>query len=110
MPFEWMDSTHRWLGMGELPRAPIVGYLARSVSGLYAFHGAFLLFVSLDVRRYLPLIRFVGLVGIFMGAILVGLDLASGMPVWWTTVEGPFVIVLSGIVLVLANRVQAPCK
>ena len=27
MPFAWMKEIHRWLGMGELPEGPIVGYL-----------------------------------------------------------------------------------
>ena len=24
LPVEWMASTHRWLGLGEFPRAPVV--------------------------------------------------------------------------------------
>ena len=27
MPFAWMKSIHRLLGMGELPEGPIIGYL-----------------------------------------------------------------------------------
>jgi hypothetical protein len=37
LPPDWMAATHRWLGMGELPEAPVVDYLARSVSALYGF-------------------------------------------------------------------------
>ena len=40
LPVEWMASTHRWLGLGEFPRAPVVDYLARSIAALYGFHGA----------------------------------------------------------------------
>ena len=29
MPSSWMASTHRWLGLGEMPTAPVVEYLAR---------------------------------------------------------------------------------
>lgn len=29
LPVEWMASSHRWLGLGEFPRAPVVDYLAR---------------------------------------------------------------------------------
>ena len=58
MPTEWMDATHRWLGLGELPRAPIVEYLTRSLSLLYAVFGALWLYMSTDVRRYAPLIAF----------------------------------------------------
>ena len=57
MPFAWMDATHQWLGLGKLPDAPIVGYLTRSLSALYAVHGVLVLYLSLDVRRFLPVIR-----------------------------------------------------
>ena len=32
MPPTWMNGIHEWLGMGQLPEARIVGYLARSLS------------------------------------------------------------------------------
>ena len=40
-PYSWMDSIHRWMGMGELPNAPVVGYLARSASAFYALLGGY---------------------------------------------------------------------
>jgi pseudouridine-5'-phosphate glycosidase len=36
MPFVWMKDIHRQLGMGELPEGPIIGYLTRSLSAMYA--------------------------------------------------------------------------
>ncbi|MGO8746577.1 MAG: hypothetical protein ACLQNE_11360 [Thermoguttaceae bacterium] len=45
MPFEWMKEIHRCLGLGELPDGPIMGYLTRSLSVMYAMHGAVELFV-----------------------------------------------------------------
>src|SRR6476469_2556630 len=36
MPTEWMASAHAWLGMGTMPRGPLVEYLTRSLSLLYA--------------------------------------------------------------------------
>lgn len=54
LPFEWMDAIHRGLGLGDLPKAPIVGYLTRSLSLLYALFGCLCLAVSFDVDRYLP--------------------------------------------------------
>jgi hypothetical protein len=103
MPNDWMNLIHQRLGMGELPHIPIVGYLTRSVSALYALHGALLIFVSLDVRRYLPVVRFLGVAGVVMGVLLFGLDRAVGMPVPWTNGEGPFVVAIS---VVLAGRVK----
>ena len=61
MPYEWMNVIHRQTGLGELPHVPIVGYLTRSISALYAFHGALLVFLASDVRRYLPIVRFLAL-------------------------------------------------
>ena len=48
------EPIHRQVGLGELPQVPIVGYLTRSISALYALHGALLVFMAGDVRRYLP--------------------------------------------------------
>jgi hypothetical protein len=106
MPFEWMKDIHRLLGMGELPEQPIVGYLTRSLSAMYAMHGALILFVSLDVRRYLPVVKCLAVLCILFGAGMLVLDAAVGMPVWWTAVEGPFVVLLGGVVWWLARQVQ----
>jgi len=107
MPHDWMNLIHQRLGMGELPHLPIVGYLTRSISALYALHGALLIFLSVDVRRYLPLVRFLGAASVVMGVLLLGLDLAVGMPVFWTVAEGPPVVALGLVILVLARRVKA---
>jgi Na+-translocating ferredoxin:NAD+ oxidoreductase RnfD subunit len=105
MPQTWMAAIHQALGMGDLPDLPIVGYLTRSLSALYAVHGAMLLFVSFDVRRYLPLVRFsAGLVIVF-GAMLLAIDAAAGLPWWWTFVEGPFLVVLGTVLLGLSGRI-----
>jgi hypothetical protein len=47
MPTTSMAATHRWLGLGEMPTAPVVEYLARSVSAFYALFGALCLVVAL---------------------------------------------------------------
>lgn len=103
MPFEWMARTHSALGMGALPNEPIVHYLTRSVSALYVLHGALLAFVAQDVRRYLPLVRFLGFMNLVLGAALLAIDLASGMPAFWTLVEGPLVAALGVLTLWLAG-------
>ena len=106
MPYDWMNLIHQRLGMGELPHIPIVGYLTRSVSALYALHGALLIFVPLDGHRYLPIVRFLGWAGVVMGVLLFGLDRAVGMPVPWANREGPFVVAISVVILALAWRVN----
>ena len=106
MPFEWMNAIHRQTGLGELPNAPIVGYLTRSESALYALHGALLIFLARDVRRFLPVVGFLAVAGLAFGAVMLGVDSAVGMPLPWTVGEGPFVIALSGVILWLARRVK----
>jgi hypothetical protein len=108
MPFSWMQDIHRRLGMGELPERPIMGYLTRSLSGMYAMHGALVFFVSLDVRRYLPLVKFFAVVCLVFGTGMLVLDIAIGMPPSWTAGEGPFVIVLGSVVFWLTGRIQHP--
>ena len=46
LPVRWMAVTHEWLGLGEFPASPLVDYLTRSASLLYAWHGGLLLVLS----------------------------------------------------------------
>jgi hypothetical protein len=101
LPWEWMAQAHARLGLGELPPAPVVGYLARSASALYALHGALILFVSFDTGRYARLITFLAAAAVVHGAVLVGIDAATRMPAWWTASEGPAVAAMGIVVLVL---------
>jgi hypothetical protein len=84
-----MAAVHRRLGLGEMPTDPVVEYLARSLSAFYALFGAILLVAASDIERYRPLIRFLGVAVVLMSAVFLGIDLAAGMPWWWTAFEGP---------------------
>jgi hypothetical protein len=106
MPFQWMVVIHRALGMGELPDMPVVGYLTRSLSAFYAMHGALILYVSFDVRRHLPVIRFLAVLAVAFGAGMLVLDAAVGVPLLWTLGEGPFVVALGAVLLWLAGQVD----
>ena len=108
MPYDWMNVIHRQQGLGELPHVLIVGYLTRSISAFYAFHGALLVFVANDLRRYLPVVRFLALAGVVFGAIMMGIDWDVGMPLPWTIGEGLWVILLSGVLLWLTGRQRSP--
>jgi hypothetical protein len=99
LPLEGMARTHAWLGLGELPREPIVGYLTRSASALYALHGAMILFISFDVSRYARLITFLAVAALVHGAIMFVIDLVVGMPVFWTLLEGPAFAATGAVVL-----------
>lgn len=105
MPPELMAATHRWLGLGELPRAPVVEYLARSISALYGFHGVFLLIVSTDTRKYRTLVWYVAAMNVIFGAMILAIDLHAGMPMFWTLAEGPPIIAF-GLVIGMLNSMQ----
>jgi hypothetical protein len=103
MPTSWMTTTHRWLGLGEMPTGPMVEYLARSVSAFYALFGAFCLMVAADLDRYRPLVQFLGVAFALMSFVLLGVDLAAGLPWWWTASEGPGGVVFGALMAVLAR-------
>jgi hypothetical protein len=103
MPLSWMAATHRWLGLGEMPTAPVVEYLARSLSAFYALLGFLLLVMSSDLERYRPMVRFLAVAIVLMSVVFTGVDWAAGMPWWWTAFEGPPGIVLGAGMLYLAR-------
>lgn len=108
---ELMVSVHRSLGMGDFPVQPITVYLAKSAAMLYAVHGAVLLFVAINFNQYKHLVPFLGWLHVAMGAGLIYIDTASGMPSWWLASEGPPVIALGLIFVWLyrkAMRKQSP--
>ncbi|MBI1347314.1 hypothetical protein GC163_13625 [bacterium] len=78
---------HAQLGMGTFPEAVITVYLARTASMLYGFCGLLLLFLSTDVERYRPVIRFLALAGLIASALLLWIDVRTGMPWWWSVLE-----------------------
>jgi hypothetical protein len=106
LPFGWMDWVHHKLGLGTLPNTPIVPYLARSCSLFYAIHGALFLFLSRDVRRFLPVVAFLGWAGLAFGAALVPVDWLAGLPPHWCVAEGPLVVLLSLGILELVRRAR----
>ncbi|MBN2318961.1 MAG: hypothetical protein JXR49_07785 [Acidobacteria bacterium] len=114
MPFSWMQEIHSGLlGMGNMPGGPIVEYLARSLSLLYALHGALLYFLARDVTRFLPVIKCFAILGVVFGAIIIFLDIAVGMPTYWILGEGPLIIPLGIVLFWLAGRVKnsgGPCS
>ncbi len=98
LPVDWMASTHRWLGLGQFPEAPITDYMARSLSALYAAHGVLLLFISLRPRRYWPLVPVIAVLHLVLGAVLTVIDLQAPMPWYWTAAEGPSITVYGAVI------------
>ena len=70
LPVAWMDAVHRdLLGLGPLPDAPLTRYLTRSLSLVYALHGAVVLAATRDWPRHRPL-----------APVIAGLHVALGAP------------------------------
>jgi len=104
MPLEWMNDTHRRLGLGDLPRGPIFEYLARTVSAMYVIHGLLCLLLATDVRRFGPIITFVASIELCFAALVLWIDRRAQMPVAWTLIEAPLIVLFSGTTLALRCR------
>ena len=90
-----MAAVHQALGLGELPRTPIVGYLARTASLQYGLHGVLLWAASMNVARFAPLVPWLGGLKLLQAIAVAGIDATGGMPLWWTIVE-PNCLALAG--------------
>ena len=86
-----------------MPTGPVVEYLARSLSAFYAVMGALCLVVAADLERYRPLVRSLGVAFALMSLVVLGVDLAAGMPWWWSASEGPGGVAFGALLFVLAR-------
>lgn len=108
LPFAWMNHVHeRILGLGTLPAAPITEYMARSLSVMYALHGAIVMRLSFDVPRFQPLIHLLGMLHVALGGVVLGIDIVAGLPVWWIAGEGPGIALGGAIILALSRGLLA---
>jgi hypothetical protein len=105
MPYSWMNAIHQWLGMGELPSEPIVGYLARSTSAFYAILGGLFWLVSFDLQRHKLVLCYLGIVVVTFGVALFVIDLLEGMPLYWSLTEGPFNVGFGIVILIFSCRI-----
>jgi hypothetical protein len=103
-----MDAVHSEMGLGRMPKSPIVDYLARSLSLVYASMAPLCGFLARDVRRYPEIIALQATVKLVGGFGLLMLDLALGMPLFWTVCEGPLIMALSVAVLLLVRGLPLP--
>ena len=107
MPQGWMGVVHEWLGMGTLPDAPIVDYLARSTSALCALYGGLLLVLATDVRRYARVITCQAVAIIALSTVGACFGLRAGMPAWWMLGDVASCWICGGAMLALQKRISA---
>jgi hypothetical protein len=83
MPLDWMHWWHDSLGLGEMPQAAVVEYLARSTSALCGLYGVVLLWISCHVEDHIGLLRLLtySVAGLAVVGCLVMWN--SGLPLWW---------------------------
>ncbi len=105
MPFAWMDKIHTCLGMGKLPDIPITQYLTRSLSVMYVLQGALVIYLSFNINRNIWVIRYLITLFLLFGLGMLALDICIGMPGKWTLAEGPFVIILCLIILLIIKKI-----
>lgn len=105
-PLHWMEWIHSAIGLREMPRQPIFEYLTRSLSAMYFAHGCLVMFISSDVARYLPLAKAVAILNIFLGGVLLCVDLRAPMPWYWTACEGPPIVAVGGVLLFCCSRIE----
>ncbi|HEY1404475.1 MAG TPA: hypothetical protein VGB05_10140 [Pyrinomonadaceae bacterium] len=84
MPRSWMESSHVWLGLGEMPDGAVLMFMIRQASYVYGMHGVLLWILASDVARYRPLIRFTGFSFLLAAPVFFIIDHTAGMPLYWT--------------------------
>lgn len=106
MPRNWMEVSHTWLGLGEMPSGPIIMFMIRQASYAYGMHGVSLWLMATDVRRYQRLIVFNAIS--FLGAAVVFslIDYTAGMPFWWTIIDAVGCASFGAAVLILNSRMR----
>ena len=84
MPRSWMEISHEWLGLGQMPHGPVLMFLIRQASYTYGMHGISLWVLAVDVKRFRPLIILNGIAYLLAGPVFAAIDYTTGMPLWWT--------------------------
>jgi hypothetical protein len=87
MPRSWMEVSHVWLGLGEMPEGPLIMFMIRQASYAYGVHGVSLWVLASDVHRFRPLVTLNGVSFLLAAPVIFLIDYTSGVPLWWTAVD-----------------------
>lgn len=105
LPAEIQAAWHERLGLGAFPASPLVDYLTRTIAVLYGTRGLAYWLLASDVRRYQPIILFFGWMDVVSGLLFFAIDLHAGLPGYWVAIEGPSLVIVGVLFIVLARRV-----
>ena len=106
MPRSWMEVSHSWLGLGEMPGGPLIMFMIRQASYAYGMHGVSLWLMATDVRRYQPLIVFNAISFLGAAVVFAVIDYTAGMPFWWTIVDAVGCASFGVAVLILNRKLR----
>lgn len=87
MPRSWMDWCGDSLGVGELSRTPLAGYLARLSSAMYVVHGTLVGYVAAKLPKSSLMVRPLALTTGLLGLMMLWIDSIEAMPQSWLFVE-----------------------
>jgi hypothetical protein len=87
MPRSWMESSHAWLGLGEMPAGAITMFMIRQASYTYGMHGISLWVLASDVKRFRPLVLLNGISFLLAAPVFFLIDYTAGLPLWWTVAD-----------------------
>ena len=97
LPESWMKAVYEWGGLGPWPGGALLVYLARALAILYGFYGLLALYLSFDVQRYLPLIRFMAVASFPFAPVMFVVIWAAGLPMVWAVSESTSILVISAL-------------
>lgn len=87
MPRSWMQVSHTWLGLGQMPEGSLLMFMIRQASYVYGMHGVSLWVMASDVKRFRPLLLFTGCSFLLAGPVFFIIDYTTRMPWWWTVAD-----------------------
>ncbi len=103
MPRSWMEVSHVWLGLGQMPESSVLMFMIRQASYTYGMHGVFLWVLASDLKRFRPLVLLNGFSFLLAGPLFFIIDYSAGMPWWWSAMDGPF-LALTGAAMLWLSR------
>ncbi len=108
LPESWMRAVYEWEDkLGPWPGGVLLLYLARTLSLSYGFYGLLALYMSFDVERYRPLIRFMALVSFPFAPAMFAVIWSAGLPTPWLVSEPVSILVISALWYAASRPIQA---